>query len=130
MPSKWNLAAIIAITLTLVIVCLGLQFDTAANAVAVFKTEGLTAGSSSVTVERVLREFGGVSPLRVDASNGFVLAVFDSRSVDPRKVATAVSNAGFPTRINDLLTMQQFQALVSKGAGCGSGGCGDCSKSK
>ncbi|GAM11350.1 hypothetical protein OR1_03664 [Geobacter sp. OR-1] len=125
-----KIVAIIGVTAVLVIFGLVLQFNAAANAVAVFQTEGIDSAASAAKVRRVFCETAGVSLVRIDPAKGYVIALFDARAVDPRTVAASVSSSGFPTQIRDLLTMREYDALVSGGSGCGTGNCGDCSKGK
>jgi copper chaperone CopZ len=125
-----KLLVLCAITLFLVVVGLVMQFNAAVNAVAVIQANGMTCGDCSGKVEKALLERGGVSQVLVDVPNGMVLAFFDSRSVDPRSLVAAVNRAGFPSRIRDLLTVSEYNSLVSGGAGCDKGGCGNCSKAR
>ena len=122
--------AIVTITVFLVIVGLVMQFKDAINAVAVLQVNGMTCGACSTKVERALLERGGVAKVSVDVPNGMVLAFFDARSVDPRSLGNTVSRLGFPSRIRDLMTITEYESLVTGGAGCGSGGCGNCSKAR
>lgn len=122
--------AIGSLTLFLVVAGLVMQFNAAVNAVAVIQTSGMTCGVCSGKVEKALLERGGVSKVSVDVPNGMVIAFFDVRAVDPRSLVAAINRAGFPSRIRDLLTVSEYNALVSGGAGCGSGGCGNCSKAR
>lgn len=122
--------AIGAITIFLVIVGLVMQFNAAVNAVAVLQTSGVTSGVSSRMAEMALLEHGGVASVKVDVQNGMILAIYDARAVDPRSLADTLTRSGFPARIRDLLTVAEYNSLVSGGAGCGGGGCGNCSKAR
>ncbi|MBT0664609.1 heavy-metal-associated domain-containing protein [Geobacter pelophilus] len=122
--------AILGATVALVLFGLVLQFDAAANAVAVFQIQGIESARSAAAVNKALSETGGISSVRIDPTKGIALAVFDARAVDPRSVAEAMNRRGFPCQIVDLMTMKEYKTLASGGAGCSTGGCGDCSKSK
>jgi copper chaperone CopZ len=132
LKSKCKFLAIIGATIALVFFGLVLQFNAAANAVAVFQTQGIDSTDASLKVKKSLSETGGVSSVRLDPARGIILAVFDSRAVDPRIVAESLTRQGFPTRIGELMTMREYNAITSGSAGCESGnsGCGNCSKNK
>jgi len=130
MHNMRNVVAIGAVTFALVFFGLVLQYEAAANAVAVFQTQGITTNASALTVQKELNETGGVASVRLDPSRGMVLAVYDARAVDPRSVAVSLTRKGFPTRINDLMTMEEYIQATSGTSGCGTGGCDNCSKSK
>jgi copper chaperone CopZ len=132
LKSTGKFLAIIGTTIALVFFGLVLQFNAAANAVAVFQTQGIDSTDSAIKVKKALSETAGVSSVRLDPTRGIVLAVFDSRAVDPRGVAESLTRKGFPTRIGELMTMKEYNAITSGSTGCESvnSGCGNCSKNK
>ena len=127
-PESRNVLILLIVALCLVTFGLVMQFDAAVNAVAVLQTEGMTCGSCAGKVEKVLLERGGVASVQVNVQQGIVIASYDARAVDPRFLAAAISRTGFPSRLREVMSMQEFRALVAGGAGCSSGGCGNCSK--
>jgi len=125
-----NIIAITGVTIALVFFGIVLQFDAAANAVAVFQTQGIDSSNSALKVKKTINETAGISSVKLDPARGIIIAFFDSRAVDPRTVAASLTSTGFPTQIGELMTMKQYNSLISGGSGCGTGGCGSCSKSK
>lgn len=122
-----NILTIVAVTLALVFFGLVLQFEAAANAVAVFQVQGINSTASAQVVQKSFEETAGVAAVRLDPSRGMLLAVFDARAVDPRSVASSLSRKGFPTQISELMTIDEYRKVTGTG-GCGTGGCDNCSK--
>lgn len=120
--------AVAAVTFTLVVFGLVMHFGDAANSVAVFQTEGNQTDASYRQVGQLLNNTAGVSASQFYRDRGLILTVFDSRSVDPRSIAASLTRIGFPTRINEIMTMKEYNAIISGDSGCGKGSCDNCSK--
>ena len=126
------LAVVVVLAVFALRVRVGSTADFAADAVVVLKTTGMTCGSCIGKVTKALQSEKGVAATEVDLVGGLVIAVYDSKQVTPELLAEAVSASGFPSRVQVVLTPEQFKAMVGRDIGgakaaggcCGSKGCG------
>lgn len=110
---------------------------TAANAVVVLKTGGMTCSSCSGKINSALRGIKGVAVIEVDIEGGWVVVGYDAKLVVPEALAEKVNSAGFASGIYRILTPEQFKQIVGRDigrqAGPNSGCCsgkGGCSSGK
>lgn len=107
---------------------LHVRVATAANAVAVLKTVGMTCGSCSSTINSALESVRGVAVIEVDIEGGWVVVGYDSALVEPETLAGEINSAGFASGIYRILTPEQFKQItgrdIGKQAGRNSGCCG------
>ena len=105
----------------------------AATAVAVLKTSGMTCGSCSEKITGALKTVKGVSHTEVDLGNGYVIVGFDTTTTSPDRLAETVSKVGYGSTVNTVLSPEQYRKMTGKDLGqtaqagggcCGSGGCG------
>lgn len=110
------------------------RIASAADAVVVLKTSGMTCGSCSDRIAALLQEVKGVAATEVDVEGGWVVVGYDTKSVKPEVLAEKVNVAGFASGIHRILTPEQFKQLTGReigkkaaaNSGCcgGKGGCG------
>lgn len=100
---------------------------TAATAVAVLKADGMTCGSCSEKITGALKTVKGVSHTEVDLGGGYVIVGYDAAATNPETLATRVSKAGYGSKVQTVLTPEQFRQMTGRdigqtartGAGCG-----------
>jgi copper chaperone CopZ len=128
---------IILILLTLALLAvLGfyVRIGATADAVVVLKTAGMTCDSCAGKITKALETQKGVATTEVDLDGGWVIAGYDSKQVKPETLAGKVSGTGFASRIQAVISPEQFRQITGRDIGrqakksgcCGNkgGGCG------
>jgi copper chaperone CopZ len=103
---------------------------TAATAVAVLKTSGMTCGSCSEKITGALKAVNGVTHTEVDLGGGYVIVGFDAAATTPESLAAQVSKTGYGSTVQEVLTPKQFKEITGRDLGRlaqAGGGCGCCS---
>ena len=129
---KGNLINIVLVSA--VIVLLGLfafsvRVRPTADNVVVLRTAGMTSSGCSATVEKVLQGKRGVASVEVDVTVGRVIVGFDAKKTKPEDLAATVTAGGYGSRVERLLSVEQFRTLTGRypgqgmttkvGCGCG-----------
>jgi len=102
---------------------------TAATAVAVLKTSGMTCGSCSEKISDALKNVKGVTHTEVDLGGGYVIIGFDDALTSPESLAQQVSKTGYNSTVQKVLTPAQFREISGRELGRlarADGGCGCC----
>jgi len=102
---------------------------TAIDSVAVLRTTGMTCGSCSSTITAALEKQKGVAVTEVDVEGGWVIVGYDTKTVQPQTLADKVHDAGFGSKVEQVLTPEQFKQTTGRDIGMNaakSGGCGGC----
>jgi copper chaperone CopZ len=128
----FNASLIVAVVAILAVLAVYVRIGATADAVAVLDTSGMTCASCIKDVTKTLQSQKGVAATEVDLEGGRVLAGYDSKQADPRRLAGKLTEKGFKSQVMAVLTPEQFQALSGHkigekgtgGKGCGSGCCG------
>jgi copper chaperone CopZ len=102
-----------------------------ADKVVVLKTAGMTCGKCGTKVNEALQSVQGVAATEVDLARGCVIAGYDSRQVAPEKLAQKVVAAGFVSKVQMVLTPEQFKKMAGHdictprtcSGSCGNKGC-------
>jgi copper chaperone CopZ len=121
-----------AVVVILVVFAVYVRVGATADMVAVMKTSGMTCGMCASKISSALEAEKGVAATKVDIQRGCVIAWYDSKQVAPEKLAQKVSECGFASKMQAVLTPEQFKKVAGKdidqkqlGSGCcGSKGCG------
>jgi periplasmic mercuric ion binding protein len=124
-----NVMLLVAVVTLLSVLAFYVRIGATADAVAVLKTTGMTCGSCSSKITRVLDALKGVAVTEVDVEGGWVVVGYDTKAVRPEVLAEKVSGAGFGSNVHVVLTPEQFKQITGKDIGKNaspSGGCGGC----
>lgn len=118
---------LVAVTM-LVLLAFRVRGGATADAVAVFRTTGMTCGSCSDKITRALAREKGVAVTEVDVAGGWVVVGYDTKIVRPEALADRIAGAGFGSRMQTVLTTEQFRQLMGReiGRSASPGGCGGC----
>ncbi|NVN93294.1 MAG: heavy-metal-associated domain-containing protein [Desulfuromonadales bacterium] len=130
-----TLLVVFGVVTVLALLALRIRVGVTADAVAVLKTTGMTCGSCSSTITKVLESLKGVAVTEVDVEGGWVVVGYDTKTVKPEVLAKKVNDAGFASAVHLVLTPEQFNKITGRSVGqnttsskgcCGkrSGGCG------
>ncbi|HEX8960531.1 MAG TPA: heavy-metal-associated domain-containing protein, partial [Geobacteraceae bacterium] len=99
-----------------------------ADAVAVLGTTGITCGDCSNAIEKALQARRGVASVEVDVQGRRVTVGYDSKETRPEDLMVALTGVGHLSRIEKVLTVEQYRSLTgrypggeTKGTGCGCG---------
>jgi copper chaperone CopZ len=71
----------------------------------------------------------GVAVTEVDVEGGWVVVGYDSNAVKPEVLVEKVNGAGFGSKVQNVLTPEQFKQITGRYIGMktsASGGCGGC----
>lgn len=127
-----NSSLILGVVLLLAVFAFYVRVGVTADSVVVMRASGMTCSSCIKKVTAALEAQRGVAAAEVDLAGGFVIAGYDSKQVGPQRLAQAVSATGFKAEVAELLTPQQFRAIVGRDPGakpeggcCGPRGCGN-----
>jgi copper chaperone CopZ len=111
---------------------------TAADSIAVLKTTGMTCGSCSSKITTALEALKGVAVTEVDVEGGWVIVGYDTKTVTPEVLAQKVAGTGFASKVQFVLTPEQFKQTTGRylgkktelGSGCCGGKGGGCGTGK
>lgn len=121
-----------AVVVILIVFAVYVRIGATADAVAVIKTSGMTCGMCVSKVTKALESQRGVASAEVDLERGLVIAGYDSKQVAPEKLVQRTTEAGFDSKLQSVLTPEQFRKAAGREIGqrpvssgcCGSKGCG------
>lgn len=118
-----------AVVVLLVYMSFHVKSATAATAVAVLKTSGMTCGSCSEKITGALKMVKGVTHTEVDLGGGYVIVGFDDAATTPESLAAHVSKSGYGSTVQTVLTPAEFKQITGRDLGRlaqAGGGCGCC----
>jgi len=126
-----NISLVLAVVLILVVAAFYVRVGATADAVVVLKTSGMSCSSCVASVSKALQSEKGVAATEVDLMGGWVIAGYDSKQVAPEKLAQKVTATGFGSKVQAVLTPEQFRKTVGHDVGrlqeeggcCGAKGC-------
>lgn len=133
-----NIVIIAGVVTFLAALAMFVRVGATADSVAVLKTGNMTCSSCSQKITAALQNTKGVAVTEVDVNGGWVIIAYDTKTVKPEALASVVSNAGFASSVNQILTPEQFKqitgreigAKMASTSGCCSGKGGGCSAGK
>ncbi|GFO54593.1 hypothetical protein GMSM_16000 [Geomonas sp. Red276] len=118
-----NLSLVGLVLLVLAVFGRYVRLGACADAVVVLKTSGITCDRCVQRVTRALQTEAGVAAIEVDLEKGRVMAGYDSKQVAPGELARKVRESGFCSRVERVLSPQQFKAVAGHEVGRQTGGC-------
>lgn len=135
MNKKRVSTALLILTSVAMLVTLAFRVSIGATAdsVAVLRTTGMTCGSCSSKITSALESLKGVAVTEVDVNNGWVIVGYDTKAVQPEKLAEKVKEAGFNSTVQEVVTPERFKQITGRNIGekvAPSGGCGGCGSGK
>ncbi len=100
-----------------------------ADAVAVLGTAGMACDGCSAAIERALQGRRGVASVDEDVAGGRVTVGYDSNETRSEDLASAVTGAGYRSRVEKVMTVEQYRSMTgrlpgegeTKRTGCGCG---------
>lgn len=102
---------------------------TAANAVAILKTDGMTCLSCSEKISSTLKRVKGVAACEVNIEDGRLTVGFDDQLTSADQLAAQVSSIGFKSCVEKQLTAEQYRQLTGRELkGTAAGGCSCCTE--
>jgi copper chaperone CopZ len=127
-----NSCLVVAVVVILIVFAVYVRIGATADAVAVIKTSGMSCGMCASQVTKALESQRGVASTEVDVARGVVIAGYDSKQVAPAKLVQTVTEAGFDSKLQAVMTPEQFRKAGGRELGqrpagsgcCGSKGCG------
>ena len=135
MNKKRISTALLLLTSVTMLVALAFRVSIGATAdsVAVLKTTGMTCGSCAGKITDALKNVPGVAATEVDVENGWVVVGYDTKAVQPDKLATKVKDTGYNSMVSEVITPERFKQITGRDIGqkvAPSGGCGVCAGGK
>ena len=128
-----NVLILVAAVTLLSVLAFYVRIGATADSVAILKTAGMTCGSCSSKITKALEAIQGVAVTEVDVEGGWVIVGYDTKTVKPEALAEKVRTAGFDSRVQEVLTPEQFRQVTGRNIGKNaspSGGCGGCCANK
>jgi copper chaperone CopZ len=127
-----NTCLVLTVLVILGVCAFFVRIGATADAVVVLRTGGMTCGSCVSKITKALENVHGVAATEVDLQGGWVIAGYDSKLVAPERLAEKVVKTGFDSKVQMVLTPEQFRKLAGRDIGkqaaaggcCGSGDCG------
>jgi copper chaperone CopZ len=126
MKKKINLILVIMVICVLAAAAFFVRPGITADQVVVLRTGGMTCGSCSDTITKALKRQRGVAVTEIDVEGGWVIASYDSKIVKPEALSDLVNKAGFNSRIQTVLTPDQFKNITGRSIGLQAAGGGCC----
>lgn len=120
----------VAVVTLLLLLAFKVRIAATADSIAVLKTSGMTCSSCSSKISKALEKEKGVAVTEVDVAGGWVMVGYDTKVVQPEKLAQKVSETGFGSNVYTVLTPAEFKRVVGReiGGKAASNGCGGCGK--
>jgi copper chaperone CopZ len=122
----FNAFLVLAVMVVLGVCAFYVRVGATADAVVVLKTSGMTCGSCATKITKALQNERGVAATEVDLEGGWVIAGYDSKQVAPERLAQRVVTTGFASKVQTVLTPEQFKKLAGRDIGKQSTGSGCC----
>ncbi len=124
-----NIILVAAAVALLALFAFSVRIRPTADNVAMLRTSGMTCGGCSATIEKGLRGKRGVASVEADVKTGMVVVGYDSKKTKPEDLAATVTKAGYESKVERVLTVEQFRTMTGKYPGQGettkvSCGCG------
>jgi copper chaperone CopZ len=128
-----NVMIIVAAVTLLSVLAFYVRIGATADSVAILKTVGMTCGSCSSKITDALQGVQGVAVTEIDFEGGWVIVGYDTKTVKPETLVEKVNGTGFVSKVNQILTPEQFKQITGRDIGgkmvptsgcCGKGGCG------
>jgi copper chaperone CopZ len=131
MKSGTIINCIIITTAALLLITLAFRVNArvSVDSIAVLKTSGMTCDSCSSKITTALESLKGVAVTEIDVEGGWVVVGYDTTAVKPADLAEKVVGAGFASKVQQVLTPEQFKQVTGRDIGkkgSSSGGCGGC----
>ncbi|MBI1919737.1 MAG: heavy-metal-associated domain-containing protein [Geobacter sp.] len=123
-----NILLIGGIAVVLVAFAFTVRVRASADSYAVLKTSGMTCGSCSYKISRVLQKEKGVASVKVDVDQGVVVVGYDSKAQRPEVFAEQVTGIGYGSRVMGVLSPEQYQKIAGGAATAQKPGCACCNK--
>lgn len=120
---------IIAMITILSVLALFVRTGATADSVAVLKTTGMTCGSCASRITTALGSVKGVAVTEVDVAGGWVVVSYDTKDVKPERLAEKINGAGFDSKVQRVLTPEQYRQMTGRDLGMkvsAATGCGCC----
>lgn len=124
-----NSVFIVSVITILSVLAIFVRIGATADSIAVLKTTGMTCGSCSSKITKALESLKGVAVTEVDVDGGWVVVGYDTKDVKPESLVEKVNDAGFGSKVHQVLTPEQFKQITGRDIGkkdSPSGGCGGC----
>jgi len=124
-----NSVLILAAAIFLTVLAIHVRVGATTDSVAMLKTVGMTCDSCSTRISKALQALNGVAVTEVDLANGLVIVGYDGKAVKPDALTEKVRAAGFDSRVQQILTTEQYRKLTGRDLGrkaSPSGCCGNC----
>jgi periplasmic mercuric ion binding protein len=112
-----NVVLVTAVVVLLGVVAFSIRIRPTADNVAVLRTAGMTCGGCSADIEKALQAQKGVASVEVDVTGGWVIVGYDSKKIKPEALVSTVSGAGFGSRVERLLSVEQFRTMTGRNPG-------------
>jgi mercuric ion binding protein len=128
---KRNVVNIILLVTVIALLATGAMFvriKPTADSVAVLSMAGMTCGRCASAIERSLQAQNGVAAVEVDVKGGRVIVAYDSKTIRPAVISSAVACLGYRSSVAECLSAEQFRKLTGRDPGMNgpATGCGGC----
>lgn len=135
MNTKRITTSLLVITAAALLVALAfhVRVRATADSVAVLRTTGMTCGSCAGKITDALKMVPGVAATEVDVENGWVIVGYDTKTVQPDKLAEKIKEAGYYCMVSGVISPERFKQITGRNIGrqtAPSGGCGGCGGGK
>lgn len=121
-----NISLVLAVLVILAVFAAFVRVGATADSVVVMRTSGMACGSCMADVMKTLQKEKGVAATEGDLGRGLVMAGFDSKQVSAEKLARKVTEAGYASRVQAVLTPEAYRKAAGHPVGHGAGGQGCC----
>ena len=125
-----NIVLVSTVVALLAVFAFSVRIRPTADSVAVLRTAGMTCSGCSANIEKALQAKRGVASVEVDVEGGWVFVAYDSKMTKQEELSSTVTSAGYGSRVERLLSVEQFRAMTGRYPGAGQigktgCGCGD-----
>jgi copper chaperone CopZ len=122
----------------LAVLALRVRIVATTDSITVLRTTGMTCGSCSSKITKMLELLRGVVVSEVDVEGGWVVVGYDTKTVKPEALAEKVSSTGFSSNVHMVLSPEQFKKITGRdisvkatpSSGCCGGKSGGCGSNK